>query len=110
MSKHAPGPWVIDMEASDAGDICPKNDFDISICEVQRADYSSKTGRYFDGQTTKANRQLIAAAPDLLEALIDAEKKLCIAEQLLDLGEDDSITFESEILNARAAIAKATGQ
>lgn len=97
MSKHTPGPWVIDMESSDAGDICPKNDFDLSICEVQRADYSQKTGRYFDGQTTEANRQLIAAAPDLLAALEEI-----VDYQELDAGEMKRI--------ARAAIAKATGQ
>lgn len=72
------------------------------------ADYPSNSDPA--DQELLANARLIASAPDLLEALIAAEKKLCIAEQLLDLGEDDSIDFESEILNARAAIAKATGQ
>lgn len=102
MSKHTPGPWIIDMESSDAGDICPENDFDLSICEVQRADYSSTTDRYFDGQTTEANRQLIAAAPDLLEAL---ENILRDAESPLDAA--TSAYFRDR---ARSAIAKATGQ
>lgn len=69
MSKHTPGPWVVDMDETGAGDICPKNDLCISICAVQRADYSAETDRYFDGQTTEANRRLIAAAPELLEML-----------------------------------------
>jgi hypothetical protein len=58
----------------------------------------------------KSNANLIAAAHELLDALIDAEAKLCVAEYHLDRGEDDSIMFETEILNARAAIAKARGE
>jgi len=53
--------------------------------------------------------QIKRHAVELLEALEIAEAKLCIAEQHLDLGEDDSISFEHAILTARAAIAKAKG-
>ena len=53
---------------------------------------------------------LMAAAPDLLEALEMAEAMLCRLEPIIDRGEDDSISVESEILFARAAISKARGQ
>lgn len=53
---------------------------------------------------------LMAAAPDLLEALEMAEAMLCRLEPIIDRGEDDSISVESEILFARAAISKARVQ
>ncbi|PWU30686.1 hypothetical protein DK254_00070 [Pseudomonas sp. RW407] len=101
--SHTPGPWFVNgherytkyVEARIGGGLLQE----VAAC--------GPTERQ---EQQEANARLIAAAPDLLEALIDAEKKLCIAEHLLDLGEDDSIAFESEILYARAAIAKATGQ
>lgn len=100
MSKHTPEPWVVDMESSGSGDICPKSEFDLSICEVQRADYSAETGRYFDGQTTEANRRLIAAAPELLEALTEIH---------LSFGGGNIVTFDDEAMARIAAvITKAT--
>jgi hypothetical protein len=46
----------------------------------------------------------------LLEALEAAEAKLCMAEHMLDLRDDDSPSFETEILIARAAITRAKGE
>lgn len=57
-----------------------------------------------------ANACLIAATSKLYEALVMAEEKLCIAEKLLGLGQDDSPDFEPAILTARAALAKARGE
>jgi hypothetical protein len=56
-----------------------------------------------------ANARLIAAAPELLEALKVAEKKLEELENAVS-GGDDEIYVEGAILTARAAIAKATGE
>jgi hypothetical protein len=53
--------------------------------------------------------QIRRHAVELLEALEIAEERLLVAEHHLDLGEDDSISFEHAILTARAAIAKAKG-
>ena len=55
-----------------------------------------------------ANARLIAAAPELLDALKIAEKKLVELENAVS-GGDDEIYVEGAILTARAAIAKATG-
>ena len=55
-----------------------------------------------------ADEVLRAAAPDLLEALRVAEKKLVELENEVS-GGDDEIYVEGAILTVRAAIAKATG-
>ena len=52
--------------------------------------------------------RLIAAAPDLLEALNFAESMLVLLESVVG-GGDDEINVEPAILKARSAIAKATG-
>ena len=88
MNKHTPGPWSIDAEPGQGvfvyGDASPLDTDD--ICEVKwRA----------SDETTLANARLIAAAPELLEAL----EELCST-----LGECGMT------VRARAAIAKATGE
>lgn len=82
-AKHTPGPWVFDT--SNDGESVKASNGNYIIEDVYHADYVS-------GST--ADRRLIAAAPDLLEALEKA---------LPDLSGQD-------LLRARAAIAKATGQ
>jgi len=56
---------------------------------------------------SEADARLIAAAPDLLEALIEANKEL---EYLNDPKGFVSIRQEKIMEKARAAIAKATGE
>ena len=67
-----------------------------------------------DGFLAKAftlpNARLIAAAPELLEALKRAESMLCKQEDALRALGADEPDAESAILTARAAIAKATGK
>lgn len=101
--KHTPGPWVVKPEKEDdtylrirgqalghrfkiAKVLCPANeDFEQLISEWRE---------------TQANARLIAAAPDLLEAL-----QLCLARLEPAMTE---LEFEA-VDAARAAIAKATG-
>ncbi len=54
-----------------------------------------------------SNASLIAAAPDLLEALADAEFLLRKAAQFAGPMQD---SFKRSSADARAAIAKATGE
>ena len=87
--KHTPGPWYptsAGIVCKDIGDL----QHDIATC----ADWSEET---------EANARLIAAAPELLEALepfgaIDLIESRLPAE------------FAMLVLRARAAIAKATGE
>jgi len=109
---HTPGPWIwadLDRGLYGAG---PKN----AVLE-----YYDYEGMHLSGkteETQKANALLIAAAPDLLETLAAALTKLEVLWQELDAehglcrsvsdAKDNEIW--PQIVSARAAIAKATGE
>jgi len=108
MNKHTPGPWEYDTELADAGNKstpmyseAPGADADLceAVCIIPHDDMTEAGYKQ-----VKANARLIAAAPELLEAL----------EQLLECSpcqnecQTDDMTCASNV--ARAAIAKATGQ
>lgn len=98
MIKHTPGPWkygprinnFIDIEHSQR-DV--KGAITLSLCRVQ--------ARQSWINEAKANAFLIAAAPELLEALIEARKELEL------YAKDDGEYYNNPKLND--AIAKATG-
>lgn len=94
MSKHTPGPWTIDEH--ELGSF------------IRCAGGYIITGPVNERPGYKANARLIAAAPNLLEALMKAATALERVEHLIG-GGDDEVSIESEILTARDAIAKATG-
>jgi hypothetical protein len=89
MSKHTPGPWYAEKVCAVSGWV------DITAMQDGRPTLPFAACKHFD---QKANARLIAAAPDLLEALsvvlLECEEKLMEATQR----------------KARAAIAKATGE
>ena len=90
-AQHTPGPWLTDRNNVHTGQIaivhhCIGNDW-IEIW----SDKWAETGMCESEQ--EANARLIAAAPDLLEAL----------EAMLTVGQPEGLTEK-----ARAAIAKAT--
>ena len=92
MSSHTPGPWVFN-ESIPRTVKAPKDGYITRhICDMDASTISA-----FDQD---ANARLIAAAPDLLEAL-----------SLLVAGIEDSVspTF-IPLAKARDAIAKATGE
>ena len=93
--KHTPGPWELKEWNSDYG---ATGDFSIypgtqKGCRMPIACVQQP----FNGKRTKANARLIAAAPDLLEALIDCRRALEIAN------------YTQELAIVDAAIAKAQG-
>lgn len=104
--KHSPAPWVVDARAMSA--------INSSTKHVALVNYSHH-GRDKDvfGDEHKANAHLIAAAPELLEALIELVQSydkcsidhngLC---QEHFLQEANDCTFKK----ANLAIAKALGQ
>jgi hypothetical protein len=101
---YTPGPWDYDMDyivAPDPGGRHP----DIYIAEIAHAD---EEGRIASPEQQDANRRLIAAAPELLEALD------YLLEQTvdMDLKYGVGLTEGEEVARAkaRAAIAKATSQ
>lgn len=94
-AKHTPGPWKVIDRALNGGEgvsIEAENGY-TEVCKVNKS-YHSRT----------ANARLIAAAPELLEALKEAENWLAEYEDGPDSG------LQGLLAQARAAIAKAEGR
>lgn len=103
-SKHTPGPWEILPEEAGRDYIrvrgtIPGSRFKVS--NVLVTTYKGQATEAYDREIkeTRANARLIAAAPELLEALIACEKSM-----------REALYVPPSITKARAAIAKATGQ
>ena len=92
-SKHTPGPWILKFGKGILHDyiIRGPNGWPVACFEH----YKQATKK-----ETKANARLIAAAPELLEAL----ERLMVE---CDLVSDNALEAYTK---ARAAIAKATGE
>jgi hypothetical protein len=115
MMKHTPGPWEYVPSTEHHGPYVTSN-FGSTICDCyvmsKPAEWSVGNGGDskpvpFLGEMADPNARLIAAAPELLEALIDfvtAARNLRTA----DFSEYRQAFIEADE-RARAAIAKATG-
>lgn len=96
MIKHTPGPWTYggqefnDVRESDGELVAVALHLRVKKPERSIAE-------------AKANARLIAAAPDLLEAL------KAIVKSLADQDDEGMIEHAQQMIDARAAIAKATG-
>ena len=114
-TKHTPGPWSIvdgpvygasrqtNVEALDQG----KHGTVICTRTISAPDYrTEKCDEYI------ANMHLIAAAPELLAALVavvDAPYPSSPADCLTEDGyKRDRVAYDEAVANAREAIAKAT--
>ena len=101
--KHTPGKWgpVYGHISGDAKGVQAESDGQIGKNIVNFRGISrpySEEGR--------ANARLIAAAPEMLEALIDIHGVLCTTARLQDWHDEN---FRATIGNAQAVIEKATG-
>lgn len=101
--KHTPGPWFAEdddwTDGDDALITCESREGMVSVAKVEGGGSESGYDSYFSGEQM-ANAKLIAAAPELLEAL----------QELAFLYERDEGCRElTEYKRAKAAIAKATG-
>jgi hypothetical protein len=96
MSKHTPGPWYgvgawVEVEDDGVADICSCNPDDFA---------QGHLGRNYDEMC--ANARLIAAAPDMLEALMMCDEAMAyISEYDIPLMLPELVKF---------AIAKAKGE
>lgn len=95
-TTHTPGPWEIDGEY-----VQQVGQTGLAICDVMNMDVGGDKG-WHSGPVTQANKHLIAAAPDLLEAL---EKLNAAYDRLKPPGYPKT---DGQKL-ADAAIAKARG-
>lgn len=104
-AQHTPGPWRFDGQAGATLAFAKKHDTALMV----RARGATVAEVIPHGTATEPNARLIAAAPELLEAL-----KACLesfsqahAHRKLKAASDGSIICACDL--ARAAIAKATG-
>jgi len=96
MNKHTPGPWIMEWEGN--GYICPQGREDSIACTANRPlDEDGESP--WTQEEEEANARLIAAAPELLEALREVVKFI---DTTTHVGSQEALDA------ARAAIAKAT--
>jgi hypothetical protein len=101
MSGHTPGPWATEYMKSSRGGYAQQI-FDANgVLVATAAWYPVRVSESTTATNREANARLIAAAPDLLEAL----------EAMYEMFNGNGITPDDDaaIIAARSAIAKATG-
>ena len=87
MSKHTPGPWIVDPNPELPLGVIEDNENGMGICEFPRR----RTPE------AEANARLIAAAPEMAGAL----------RSILESYSSDEINEQPILVAARAALAKA---
>jgi hypothetical protein len=109
MSKHTPGPWFADSGGKiwrrDPSELY-QNGGGVAGDEPLAWTYEGWSDEGLQGYPVEANARLIAAAPDLLEAL---EFMLSVFNETYPDVADDEEDREAWA-KARAAIRKATGE
>jgi hypothetical protein len=100
--KFTPGPWSIHVQESTGELLVTAQNYPLAICNVN--DYG--------GMPASDNARLIAAAPDLLEALRGAMRisDLWLPEQCEPEHEDKLKALHAMKLCFETAIAKALGE
>ena len=94
MTEHTPGPWMVTPDHDEGIGWRHVSSFPEGFGDIA----TTWSGKH--GDASEANARLIAAAPDMLDALEE------LVDTLDSRGVIDSFTTQS----ARAAIAKATGK
>lgn len=96
-TQHTPGPWVVNL---------------IQLNQIATADAKLEIARATvlrDQHKTIANARLIAAAPDLLEALKACNQALIEAADFMPINCEAAALCEQAECISNAAIAKAMG-
>lgn len=93
-SKHTPGPWKAVPEGSGSWTIYP--------VDGPRDGIVTSFGQYRDRENKEADARLIAAAPDLLEAL---KGYIALRDQKLAIKYSDENTSEVEKAAIRKVVA-----
>ena len=94
MTKHTPGPWIL----RSAGELLNEIPHPFDFVEVSKQRYITTEGK--SEREANANARLIAAAPDMLNALLD----------VLDFWDDPNMSMSELKGRVRDAIAKARGE
>lgn len=103
--KHTPGPWATEYMESPRGGYAQQI-FDANLVLVATAAwYPVKVGESTTATNREANARLIAAAPELLEAL-----EWYVRNDDTNVGQEGNEFYEEGLNRGLAAIAKATGE
>jgi hypothetical protein len=107
--RHTPGPWMVNRDAEYCGSRIDGPD-GRAVAHATQRDPHPTIGHGISQEQAEINGRLIAAAPDLLEALQYALPYLeaCVPNPRNGVNADYS-TDTNCVDRARAAIAKATG-
>ncbi|WP_313014578.1 hypothetical protein [Brevundimonas sp.] len=97
---HTPGPWVV---TSDGHYVSPGADLSKIVALIFRPNTDQEGERH-------ANARLIAAAPDLLAALIEARDALHQHYVDWDGEPEDAVPLQLARSKCDAAISRATGE
>ena len=97
--SHTKGPWTVDVENGIPGIFA---DDGVVVCYTGEV---AGIGKHFQRDNCEADARLIAAAPDLLEALSHLVDVMTV-----ELSGNRRSDAHTRIAKARAAIAKAKGE
>lgn len=111
---HTPGPWRIDVNGSEDWSV----DYDgpsstyMTICgdRPQPVCFAVEPSAYGNDEEIEANARLIAAAPDLLAALVEARDALHQHYVDWDGEPEDAAPLQVARAKCEAAISRATGE
>ena len=105
MTNHTKGPWIAQTVREDTGfRMVRTHVLDGASGDIIATIHANGIAE------EQANARLIAAAPELLEALVEAEAKLRILSEVAeDCRLDGAPMITEAAKKSRAAIAKATG-
>lgn len=98
MSRHTPGPWTYEQTHND--DIIWAGNFEVATMVYDRNVVPA----------VEANARLIAAAPDMLEALELLVGELRYVPDVKEYAKEANAEIDRVDAIARAAIAKARGE
>lgn len=103
---HTPGPWKVSI-ADEQGRFCILADNKIAICKTFEPNQSMMVWK--GAPAPLANANLIAAAPELLATLKDAERDIvqCLHDAKWTPAK---INNDPRVIKYRAAISKAEGK
>jgi hypothetical protein len=107
--KHTPGPWWVSKFRHNDGALPIVSDHAVvSICAVAcQTPFTRGNGWRTECETREANARLIAAAPEMLEALESAES--CIVTFVAVNGWPEPNGSRDILNEVQAAIARAKG-
>ena len=104
-TAHTPGPWkFIDATQVAAMQYAPKCVIRAGTKQLAAFSWNDKSPHFPTKYEAQANARLIAAAPDMLEALIEAKS------ELRDYGPDHPSMRQIDTAIARATGEKEPGQ